>query len=199
VRAGHDATVSQEHSAGAGRGAPGAGEHSAGAGRGAPGAGKHSAGAGRGAPGAGKHCQIRPATAGDADAVASLAAALAQSFTLSPAAFHHTYPALLATGGACLLVALDEQEHVGYLLGFQHLTFYANGPVAWAEEVYVRSQDRGRGIGRALMRSFEQWAATQGCTLIALATRRAAPFYRALGYEESASYFRKVLDHEATQ
>jgi GNAT superfamily N-acetyltransferase len=106
---------------------------------------------------------------------------------------------LLATGGACLLVALDGHEHVGYLLGFQHLTFYANGPVAWAEEVYVRSQDRGRGIGRALMRSFEQWAATQGCTLIALATRRAAPFYRALGYEESASYFRKVLDHKATQ
>jgi GNAT superfamily N-acetyltransferase len=104
---------------------------------------------------------------------------------------------LLATGGACLLVALDGQEHVGYLLGFQHLTFYANGPVAWAEEVYVRSQDRGRGIGRALMRAFEQWAATQGCTLIALATRRAAPFYRALGYEESATYFRKVLDHEA--
>jgi hypothetical protein len=30
----------------------------------------------------------------------------------------------------------------------------------------------------------------------ALATRRAAPFYRALGYEESAAYFRKVLDHQ---
>jgi hypothetical protein len=40
------------------------------------------------------------------------------------------------------------------------------------------------------MSAFEQWAAAQGC---ALATRRAAPFYRALGYEESATYFRKVL------
>jgi hypothetical protein len=28
---------------------------------------------------------------------------------------------------------------------------------------------------------------------VALATRRAAPFYRALGYEDSATYFRKVL------
>lgn len=27
----------------------------------------------------------------------------------------------------------------------------------------------------------------------ALATRRAGPFYRALGYEESAAYFRKLL------
>jgi hypothetical protein len=48
-----------------------------------------------------------------------------------------------------------------------------------------------------LMSAFEQWAAAQGCALIALATRRAAPFYRALGYEESATYFRKVSDSQA--
>ena len=137
-------------------------------------------------------CEIRRAGAGDADAVADLAAELAQSFSLSRARFHRIYPALLAADGACLLLAVEGQERLGYLLGFQHLTFYANGPVAWVEEVLVRRQDRGRGIGRALMRAFEQWAAGQGCGLIALATRRAAPFYRALGYEESAVYFRKV-------
>ena len=54
-------------------------------------------------------------------------------------------------------------------------------------------------LGRALMSTFEQWAAAQGCGLIALATRRAAPFYRALGYAESAVYFRKVLDGRASQ
>ena len=73
-----------------------------------------------------------------------------------------------------------------------HLSFYANGPVAWVEEIVVAGQDRGRGAGRALMSAFEQWADASGCALIALATRRAAPFYRALGYEESATYFRKV-------
>jgi GNAT superfamily N-acetyltransferase len=84
-------------------------------------------------------------------------------------------------------------ESVGYLLGFRHLTFYANGPVGWVEEVVVPDQDRSRGIGRILMDAFERWAAAEGCTLVALATRRAAPFYRALEYEESAAYFRKVL------
>jgi GNAT superfamily N-acetyltransferase len=143
-------------------------------------------------------CKIRRAGAGDADAVADLAAELAQSFPLSRTRFHVSYPALLAADGACLLLAAEEQERLGYLLGFQHRTFYANGPVAWVEEVLVRRQDRGRGIGRALMRAFEHWAAGQGCGLIALATRRAAPFYRALGYEESAVYFRKVLDDVAT-
>ena len=34
---------------------------------------------------------------------------------------------------------------------------------------------------------------TRGSRLVALATRRAARFYAALGYEESATYFRKVL------
>jgi GNAT superfamily N-acetyltransferase len=139
-------------------------------------------------------CQIRSATAGDADAVAGLAAELAQSFTFARTGFDRSYPALLATDDACLLLAVDGQQHLGYLLGFQHLTFYANGPVAWVEEVLVREQERGRGTGRALMDAFEQWATARGCALIALATRRAAPFYRALGYEESASYFRKVLD-----
>jgi GNAT superfamily N-acetyltransferase len=70
---------------------------------------------------------------------------------------------------------------------------YANGPVAWVEEVFVRGQDRGRGVGGALMSEFERWAAARDCALVALATRRAAPFYRALGYEDSAVYFRKIL------
>ena len=100
---------------------------------------------------------------------------------------------MLAADGTCLLLAVDGSECAGYLLGFRHLTFYANGPVAWVEEVVVRGCDRGRGIGRALMDAFEGWAAAERCALVALATRRAAPFYRALGYEESAAYFRKVL------
>jgi GNAT superfamily N-acetyltransferase len=137
---------------------------------------------------------IRQADFGDADDVARLAAALAMSFEFSAARFRENYPALLAADGACLLLAVSGQESVGYLLGFRHLTFYANGPVGWVEEIVVLDQDRGQGIGRVLMDAFEQWAAAQGCALVALATRRAGPFYRALGYEESATYYRKVLD-----
>lgn len=141
------------------------------------------------------HGEVRHAKAIDADAVAGLAAELAQSFAFSPERFRVNYQALLAADGACLLLAADEQESLGYLLGFRHLTFYANGPVAWVEEIVVRGRDRGQGIGRALMTAFEQWAAAGDCALVALATRRAAPFYRALGYEESATYFRKAPDH----
>jgi GNAT superfamily N-acetyltransferase len=138
--------------------------------------------------------QVRPAEAGDADAVAELAAELAQSFPFSREKFQLSYPALLTNGDARLLLAVREPEQVaGYLLGFTHLTFFAGGPVGWVEEIVVRPRDRGHGTGAALMSTFEQWAGARGCALTALATRRAAPFYRALGYEESATYFRKLL------
>ena len=142
---------------------------------------------------------IRAAVPADEGRVAALAAALAQSFPFSPAAFAASYPALLAAPDACLLVAdtADAADTgaalAGYLLGFRHLTFFAGGPVGWVEEVLVTEAGRGQGTGRALMAAFERWAAEHGCALVALATRRAAPFYRALGYEESAAYFRKLL------
>jgi GNAT superfamily N-acetyltransferase len=136
---------------------------------------------------------IRAAVPADQGQVAALAAALAQSFPFSPAAFAASYPALLAAPGACLLVADTGAGLAGYLLGFAHLTFFAGGPVGWVEEILVTEGGRGQGTGRALMAAFEAWAADHGCALVALATRRAAPFYRALGYEESAVYFRKLL------
>ena len=141
----------------------------------------------------GSQIRIRPARAADADAVALLAGDLAQSFAFSPEKFGLSFPALLAAEDTCLLVAVAADQCVGYLLGFTHLTFYANGPVGWVEEVLVRQDHRGQGAGRALMSAFEMWAAKRGCALVALATRRAAPFYRALGYDESAAYLRKLL------
>ncbi len=110
----------------------------------------------------GWHAEIRHAEGSDADGVAALAAELAQSFEFSPEMFKVNYPALLASDGTCLLLAVNGHESLGYLLGFRHLTFYANGPVAWVEEIVVRGHDRMRGTGRALMNTFEQWAAGRG-------------------------------------
>ena len=75
---------------------------------------------------------------------------------------------------------------VGYCLGFDHHTFYANGRVAWVEEITVKEPVRRRGVGKALMENFEEWSRNRGSKLVALATRRAASFYGSIGYEESA-------------
>jgi hypothetical protein len=45
------------------------------------------------------------------------------------------------------------------------------------------------------MARFEHWARTSAdVQYIAVATRRAHDFYRSIGYTESASYFKKVLN-----
>jgi GNAT superfamily N-acetyltransferase len=136
---------------------------------------------------------IRPAEPGDGPALAELAGALAQTYPLFRPAFNASFEAVLTDPDACLLVAVDGDRPAGYLLGFRHLTFFANGRVGAVEEIMVAEELRGRGVGRALMAAFEQWARDGNCALVALATRRAAAFYRALGYEESAAYFRKPL------
>ena len=136
---------------------------------------------------------IRPAELTDSDALFSLASAFATSFLVERSAFEASLSALLQSPDAFIAVASDSGRGVGYVLGFDHHTFYANGRVVWVEEIMVSEDVRRRGVGRQLMKSFEQWARGRQSKLIALATRRAAPFYRSLGYDESATYFRRLL------
>jgi len=136
---------------------------------------------------------IRLAQHADAEAVFALAKPFATSFVVDAQAFHQAFAALLTSPQAHLGVAETAQQLVGYVLGFEHYTFFANGRVAWIEEIMVSAALRRQGIGQLLMREFETWAVARDCKLVALATRRAAAFYQALGYEESATYFRKLL------
>ena len=137
---------------------------------------------------------IRRAQPEDAESVFGLASTLATSFAVERHAYEISFAELLATPHAFLSVAQAGTPLVGYLLGFDHYTFYANGRVSWVEEVMVAADYRRRGVGRLLMARFEHWARSRNSRLVALSTRRAAAFYTALGYEESSVYFRKVLD-----
>jgi GNAT superfamily N-acetyltransferase len=136
---------------------------------------------------------IRPAAPTDQAAIFALVTQFAISFTPQQSAFEASFSRLLKEESACLSVAESEEGVIGYCLGFDHDTFYANGRVAWVEEIMVLEAYRRHHIGQNLMDAFEAWAITRGSILVALATRRAASFYTALGYEESATYFRKIL------
>ena len=140
---------------------------------------------------------VRSAAAGDEAEVFDLALALASSFVPRAPTFARTYRALLADPSCALLVVGAPGSVEGYLLGFEHRTFYADGPVSWVEELSVRADRRGLGRGRLLMAAFERRGAERGSRLVALATRRAGAFYSALGYEASATYYRRVLPDAA--
>ena len=136
---------------------------------------------------------VRLATLKDKDAVFDIAGQFASSFALDRGAFDPSFLSLLESLDARLLVAQESPGVVGYLLGFDHLTFFANGLVSWVEEIAVEPRWRRQGIGSCLMEQFEEWSRSRGSKLCALAPRRAAPFYTALGYEKSATYFRRLL------
>lgn len=136
---------------------------------------------------------VRPATLQDAPWVFAMATELATSFNPEHGAFESSYHDLLNNEEAKCLVTEIEQELVGYLLGFDYQTFYANGRVSRVEEVFVKEPYRKQGVGRALMKHFEDWCIERDSKLIALATRRASHFYEALGFEASATYFKKLI------
>jgi GNAT superfamily N-acetyltransferase len=136
---------------------------------------------------------IRQSELDDCEAVFVLAKQFASSFAVERVAFDKSYTVLQKSSDAYLGVAADGGRVVGYVLGFDHYTFFANGRVSWLEEIMVSEDSRRCGIGRRLMDSFESWAKVRSSKLVALATRRAASFYFSIGYEESATYFRKLL------
>jgi GNAT superfamily N-acetyltransferase len=141
--------------------------------------------------------EIRKATSADSDPIFNLVERFATSFTPERKAFDTSLKNLLCDDSVLLMVSEFNQAIVAYCLAFDHYTLYANGRVTWVEEIMVREDLRGKGIGKDLMESVEQWAIERKSRLIGLATRRAAPFYSAIGYEESAIFFRKMMGYES--
>jgi ribosomal protein S18 acetylase RimI-like enzyme len=139
------------------------------------------------------YCMIRPAALSDVEDLFLIAVEFATSFAPERPFFESSFREILGNPSACLLVAEINGQVIAYLLAFSHPTFFANGAVVWVEELAVHSSCRRRGIGRALMEKLEAWAALRRARLIALGTRRAGEFYRVLGFEESAAYYRKLL------
>ncbi len=126
-----------------------------------------------------------------------MATQLAISFCVVPAAFRESFDQSLHDESCIVLVAEEGSSLLGYLLGFDHFAFFANGRVSGVEEVFVVAQHRRQGIGKALMRDFEEWAESRSSAQVVVCTRRAGEFYSALGYEETATCFRSVLKSEA--
>ncbi|MCH1911852.1 GNAT family N-acetyltransferase [Leptospira noguchii] len=136
---------------------------------------------------------IRKAKETDRESIQKLTSLFATSFKTDSGSFNSSFNELLKDSNAIFLVAEENGTPIGYLLGFDHYTLYANGRVSWVEEIFILEDYRRKGFAKNLMTSFEEWGKNRGSKLIGLATRRAKDFYLALGYEESALFFRKLL------
>lgn len=139
---------------------------------------------------------IRSAVESDGPSVFTLAEQFATSFDVKREAFERSFKEVSASNDALLVVAVLKGNIVGYCLAFDHPAFFANGRVTWVEEIMVSEDCRLSGVGRSLMAAVERWGLARSSSMVALATRRAADFYSAIGFEESAIYFRKLVSSD---
>lgn len=136
---------------------------------------------------------IRKTTNKDAEQVLEIVKKFATSFKTDKEKFYKIYPEIVGDKNISFIVAEEDNQIIGYCLSFHHLTFYANGYVSWVEEIMVNENYRSKGVGKKMMEEVERIAKSMDSKLIGLATRRASNFYEKIGYEESATYFRKLL------
>ena len=93
-----------------------------------------------------------------------------------------------------LAVAKENGEIVGSALGIccQCLV----NPFLVVEDVIVRSDQRGKGVGRMLMEALDQFAKEKGCAysfLVSSDFRTGAhSFYESIGYTDGVVGFRKI-------
>lgn len=146
---------------------------------------------------------IRIATTSDLEAWAELRAQLWQDMTYSQ---HLDEAATMLARPSSEFVAFLDVVDGTRISAFAEAALrydYVNGcktsPVAFLEGIFVRSEHRGAGIGRNLLKSVQSWAHQQGCSELAsdadLDNLTSHAFHRALGFEETERvvYFRKAL------
>ncbi|MGP9843603.1 GNAT family N-acetyltransferase [Brachybacterium sp. 107] len=135
---------------------------------------------------------IREARVDDEAELWPMASALATSYEPTQERFRIGLRGIIEDPHATVLVADQNGRLVGYVHVLVHDAFHADGMIGWVEELMVGEDQRGTGCGRELMNAAERWATENfDIAYLAVATRRAEGFYRSIGYDESATYFKK--------
>ena len=110
-----------------------------------------------------------------------------------------TFSRLAINPAYTLLAAKQEDQLVGFAMGIVCEELYGNcKPFMVIEDVIVDRNQRGKGVGSALMHELEKGAIDHDCCQIIFVTEanrtEAIGFYRSLGYEfEPYKGFKKKL------
>lgn len=99
---------------------------------------------------------------------------------------------------ACILVARDTDNSViGMVTGQLVLSTAEGAPSVWIEDMVVRRDHRGRGLGRALLQSILQWARSSGATraqlLVDTDNAPAVAYYDKLNWQSTHLAARRLL------
>ena len=149
--------------------------------------------------------RIRTATKDDVPVVAELIRGLARYEKLE----HEVVMTedLLAAGlfgerpYAEVLLAVDEDRPVGFALFFHNFSTFLGRPGLYLEDLFVVPEDRGSGIGHALLEHLARLAVDRGCGRLEWAVldwnRDAIAFYERLGARPNSDWTVYRLTGEA--
>jgi GNAT superfamily N-acetyltransferase len=147
---------------------------------------------------------IRPVTTDDMELLANLVRELAVYEKLeeyakaTPDDFHRNLFGPRPAAEAA--IAEIDGEPIGFALWFTTFSTFRGQPGIYLEDLYVRPQYRGRGIGKALLAMLARLAADRGCGRLEWAVLNwnepAIGFYRGLGARPTDEWTVYRLDDE---
>jgi GNAT superfamily N-acetyltransferase len=102
-----------------------------------------------------------------------------------PDDFAKTLREAVEAGALEVLAARAEGHVVGVAVLAYRLSISAAGPFVSIEDLYVRPEERSRGVGRGLLEAVEKRSASRGVSYVEaqVENEEVAAFYAALGYE----------------
>jgi len=133
---------------------------------------------------------IRPARPGDIDSLTELLKILftiEEDFVFDEMRQRRGLRMMLDNDRACILTAEADGQVIGMCSGQLTVSTAEGGPALLVEDVVVRGDWHGRGIGRRLMESLGAWAGEKGASRLQLLADRnngpALDFYGKLGWQ----------------
>jgi GNAT superfamily N-acetyltransferase len=150
---------------------------------------------------------IRPATPEDIPQILALIQALAD-YEREPQAAVATHADLLRDGFGpekrfyCLMANWDK-ESVGFALYFYNYSTWRGHAGIYVEDLFVKPEFRGKGIGKALLSSVAAIAAAEGCPRLEWAVlnwnQLAIDFYNSIGAQPMSEWTTMRLSGIALQ
>lgn len=133
---------------------------------------------------------LRPATPGDLDTVIELIHGLA-AYEREPDAVHLDRDQLRQhlfgprPYAEVVLAETDDGASAGFALFFHNFSTWEGKPGIWLEDLFVRSEFRGRGYGKALLTELARIAVERGCARFEWSVldwnEPSIAFYKAMG------------------